>query len=181
MIDTFHAMAAPRASGWIKRTGAAAAMSLVGTLAMAGGDVAYAGGPFAGFDGSWSGSGTVSMDSGTKERMRCTAQYLVKDSDNNLQQHISCTSPSYEFKVNTYVDHSAGSLSGYWEELKNNVRGTVAGGVNGGRVHVLLKGSAFSATMDLVTRGSSQSVTIAPGKDTSTNVQRVAITLRRAG
>jgi hypothetical protein len=178
MIDNFHVTTAPRAGGLLKRTGAALALSL-GILGMSGGEMAFASGPFAGFDGSWAGSGTVSLSSGTKERMRCTAQYLVKDGDNNLQQHINCSSPSYEFKVNTYVDHAGGNLSGYWEEQKNNVRGSVDGNARGNRVHVLLQGSAFSATMDLVTQGASQSVTIAPGRDTQTNVQRVAITLRR--
>lgn len=163
--------------GWLRH--ATAALALAGVLGMGWTGVAFAGGPFSGFDGSWSGSGTVSLDSGTKERMNCSAQYLVKDGDNNLQQHINCSSPSYEFKVNTYVDHSAGSLSGYWEELKNNVRGTVSGNVNGGRVHVVLKGSAFSATMDLITRGNSQSVTMIPGHDTNTQVQRVSVTLRK--
>jgi hypothetical protein len=181
MIGIFDAIAAPRASGILKRTGAVLALSLVGTLGMAVEDAAFAAGPFSGMDGSWSGSGTVSLDSGTKERMNCTAQYLVKDNDNNLQQHLSCSSPSYTFKVNTYVDHQAGTLSGYWEELQNNVRGSVAGSARGSRVHVLLKGSAFSATLDLVTSGNRQSVTITPGSDTQTQVQRVAITLRKAG
>jgi hypothetical protein len=180
MIDTFDATTAPRAGGLLKRTSAALALAL-GMLGMAGGDVAFVGGPFAGMDGSWSGSGTVSLDSGTKERMRCTAQYLVKDNDNNLQQHLNCTSPSYDFKVNTYVDHAAGSLSGYWEELKNNVRGNVAGNTRGGRVHVVLRGAAFSATLDLVTSGSRQSVTLTPGRDLGTGVQGVAITLRKGG
>jgi hypothetical protein len=181
MIDIFDATTAPPASGMLKRTGAALVLALVGMLGTAGGDLAFAGGPFAGMDGSWSGSGTVSLDSGTKERMRCTAQYLVKDNDNNLQQHLTCSSPSYDFRVNTYVNHDAGTLSGYWEELKNNVRGSVAGNANGNRVRVVLKGSAFSATLDLVTSGSSQSVTITPGRDTNTQVQRVAILLRKGG
>ncbi len=180
MIDSFDATA-PRASGLLKRTGLAATLALVGVLGTAGGNAAYAGGPFAGMDGSWAGSGTVSMDSGTKERMRCTAQYLVKDNDNNLQQHLNCSSPSYDFKVNTYVDHQGGSLSGYWEELLNNVRGSVAGSANGSRVKVVLKGSAFSATLNLVTHGNSQSVTIIPGRDTNTQVQRVAISMRKRG
>ena len=180
MIDTFDATTEPRARGWLRRTSAVLALSL-GMVGMAGGDAAFAGGPFAGFDGSWTGSGAVSLDSGTKERMRCTAQYLVKDNDNNLQQHINCTSPSYDFKVNTYVDHAGGDLSGYWEELKNNVRGNVAGSARGNRVHVVLRGSAFSATMDLTTQGNNQSVTITPGRDTQTQVQRVAITLRKGG
>ena len=181
MIDIFDAMTAPRACGMLKRTSAALALSLVGMIGMAGGDAAFAGGPFSGMDGSWAGSGAVSMDNGTKERMRCTAQYLVKDNDNNLQQHLDCSSPSYQFKVNTYVDHQGGTLSGYWEELKNNVRGSVAGSARGSRVHVLLKGAAFSATLDLVTSGNRQSVTITPGSDMDIQVQRVAITMRKAG
>ncbi len=180
MIDTFDATTEPRARGLLRRTSAVLALSL-GMLGMAGGDVAFAGGPFAGMDGTWSGSGTVSLDSGTKERMQCKAQYLVKDNDNNLQQHLNCSSPSYDFKVNTYVDHAAGSLSGYWEELKNNVRGSVAGSARGNRVHVVLRGSAFSAVLDLVTSGNNQSVTITPGRDTQTQVQRVAVTLRKGG
>ncbi|TKW79560.1 MAG: hypothetical protein DI543_04600, partial [Bradyrhizobium icense] len=30
-------------------------------------------GPFAGFDGSWSGNGTVSLSNGTNENIRCKA------------------------------------------------------------------------------------------------------------
>ena len=69
MIDFIDATTAPRASGSVKRMGLALAFG--GMLAMAGGTAAYAAGPFAGMDGSWSGSGTVSFDSGTKERMSC--------------------------------------------------------------------------------------------------------------
>ena len=181
MIEKSIATIFPRANGSFRRAGLAAALSLAGLVGMANADVAWAGGPFAGLDGVWSGSGTVSLDSGTKERIRCTAQYFVKDDDNNLQQHLNCSSPSYEFIVNTYVNHDAGSLSGYWEEKKNNVRGSVAGTASGDRVNVVLQGSAFSATLNLVTRGNRQSVTITPGKDTQTQVQRVAIVLRKAG
>jgi hypothetical protein len=181
MIDIFDAMTAPRASGLLKRTSAAVVLSLVGMLGIAGTNVAYAAGPFAGFGGSWAGSGTVSLDTGTKERMRCTAQYLVQDNNNVLQQHLNCTSPSYDFKVNTYVSHNGGSLSGYWEELLNNVKGSVAGTVRGNRVRVVLKGSAFSAILNLSTRGNRQAVTMTPGRDTQTQVQRVSITMRKRG
>lgn len=180
MIDKFDATATPRKSGVSRRMSAVAALVFAGTLGMAAGNAAYAGGPFAGMEGYWSGSGTVSLDTGTKERMRCTAQYLVRDNDNNLQQHLSCSSPSYDLKVNTYVDHQGGSLSGYWEELKNNIRGSVAGTVRGNQVRVQLNSSAFSATLNLVTRGNLQSVTFTPSRDAATQVQRAAITLRKS-
>lgn len=181
MIDTLNAATAPRASGVLKRTGGALALAFIGMMGMAAGGAAQAAGPFAGMAGSWAGSGTVAMDTGTKERMRCTAQYIVRDNDNNLQQTLSCSSPSYDLKVNTFVNHAGGSLSGYWEEVKNNVRGTVAGSASGNRVRVLLKGSGFSATLNLVTRGSIQSVVVTPSKETESLFQQVAVTLRKRG
>ena len=38
------------------------------------------GGPFAGFDGIWSGNGTVALSDGTTERIRCKADYKVNGS-----------------------------------------------------------------------------------------------------
>ena len=34
-------------------------------------------GPFTGFNGSWSGNGTVALSDGTTERIRCKASYNV--------------------------------------------------------------------------------------------------------
>src|SRR5436305_6849719 len=38
---------------------------------------AQAAGPFAGFDGNWSGTGTVALSNGTTENIRCKADYKV--------------------------------------------------------------------------------------------------------
>ena len=40
---------------------------------------AQSGGPFAGFDGAWSGTGTVALSDGSVERIRCKASLLVFD------------------------------------------------------------------------------------------------------
>src|SRR5271156_922818 len=47
-------------------------------------------GPFVGFDGSWSGGGTVSLSDGTTERIRCKADYKVNGSGLNLKQNLHC-------------------------------------------------------------------------------------------
>ncbi len=106
---------------------------------------------------------------------------MVKDDDNNFQQALRCRSASYKFEVNAYVDHQDGSLSGFWAELTNNVKGGVSGRVAGSHVKALLKGTGFAADLDLVTHGNSQSVVITPSSDTATQVQKVAITLRKRG
>ena len=52
----------------------------VGTLLVASmsGFASYAqSGPFAGMAGNWSGGGTVTLDDGSSERLRCRATYAV--------------------------------------------------------------------------------------------------------
>jgi hypothetical protein len=155
-----------------------AAVSLAAVLASG---AALADGPFGALPGSWSGNGTVQLDGGTKERMTCRAQYIVKNDDNNFQLALRCSSASYKFEVNAYVDHDAGSLSGYWSEQVNNVNGGVSGNVSGNRIQTVLKGTGFAASLDIGTAGTSQTVTLTPTPDTDTRVQKVAITMRRGG
>ena len=44
--------------------------------------------PFAGFDGSWSGNGTVTLSNGTNEHIRCKADYKVNSSGMGLKQAL---------------------------------------------------------------------------------------------
>ena len=149
--------------------------------AMLAGSQALADGPFSALPGSWAGNGTVSLDGGTKERMQCRAQYIVKNNDNNFQQALRCSSASYKFEVNAYVDFEGGNLSGYWSEQINNVKGGVSGSVSGSNIQAVLKGTGFAANLDISTAGTSQNVTLTPTADTETRVQKVAITMKKGG
>src|SRR5437899_9527786 len=60
-------------------------------------------GPFAGFDGTWSGTGTVSLSDGSTERIRCKASYKVDGSGRALQQTLRCASDSYKFDLSSNV------------------------------------------------------------------------------
>src|SRR4051812_31193443 len=62
-------------------------------------------GPFATLSGVWTGGGTVSLENGTKERLRCRVQYVTTNEGNNLQQSLNCDSASYHFHVNAYVNY----------------------------------------------------------------------------
>jgi hypothetical protein len=157
------------------------ALPLFVVLSAVGGGAAFADGPFGALPGTWSGNGTVALDGGTKERMQCRAQYIVKNDDNNFQQALRCSSASYKFEVNAYVDHEAGSLSGYWSEQINNVKGGVSGNVDGNHILAVLKGTGFAANLDITTQGSQQVVTLTPSADTETKVQKVSITMRKGG
>ena len=60
---------------------------------------AQSGGPFAGFDGSWSGNGTGPLSNGTTEHIRCKADYKVTATGMGLKQNLHCASDSYKFDL----------------------------------------------------------------------------------
>ncbi len=137
-----------------------------------------ASGPFVGLDGSWSGTGTISLANGTKERLRCRVQYVVMRDGNNLQQALRCSSDSYQFQVNAYVNADNGALSGNWMEVTRNVSGRITGRADKGRIQVsVAAGGSFSAKMSMTTTGNRQSVVIQPK---GTDVTLVSVTLSKA-
>ena len=139
---------------------------------------AEAAGPFAGLDGYWVGTGTVALRSGTKERMRCKAQYMVNPEGSNLQISLTCDSDTYKFHVNSYANANNGSLSGNWSETTRNVSGSLSGRASPGKLQVRLSaGGQFGAAMAVAMKGSQMSVTVTPS---GTSVASVTAALNRA-
>ena len=90
----------------------------VGAALMVSVSAGYAqpGGPFAGFNGAWSGTGTVALSDGTTERIRCKADYKVNGTGLGLKQSLRCASDSYKFDLTSDVTSNGGRLSGNWSE-----------------------------------------------------------------
>src|ERR1700741_3851081 len=49
---------------------------------------AQSSGPFAGFDGTWTGTGTVALSDGSTEHIRCKADYKVNPNGMSLKQKL---------------------------------------------------------------------------------------------
>jgi hypothetical protein len=118
--------------------------------------------PFGPLAGSWSGGGTLTTSSGTRERLRCRAQYSVGQGGRSLQLGIRCAGDSYRFDLASSVIARRGRIFGRWSESSRNVSGTVSGTASGDRIRALARGDTFSAGLALTTRGNRQSVTITP-------------------
>jgi len=156
-----------------------AAFVAVATLAtLASVPVAAASGPFTGFDGRWTGNGTISLSSGTREPIRCRAQNIVEKDDNNLQQALRCASDSYKFEVNTYVDHVDGAISGRWDELTQKVNGSLEGILNGRRIDAMVRATGFTAGFRMDLSANRQLVLITPDTE-NTDITEVKIDLRK--
>jgi hypothetical protein len=136
-----------------------AAATLVAALALTSTSYAQSG-PFAGMAGVWSGGGTVTLDDGSTERIRCRATYAVGNGGNGLNQSLTCASDSYRFNLASNVVASGGSLSGTWSESSRGVNGSLEGRGGNGNFQVIASAPGFSANISLTTRGNRQSVVI---------------------
>ena len=121
---------------------------------------AQAGGPFAGMAGVWSGGGTVTLDDGSTERIRCRATYAVGAGGSGLQQTLTCASDSYKFNLTSNVTAQGPAISGSWSETSRNINGNIEGRAGGGVIQVVASAPGFNANISLTTRGNKQSVVI---------------------
>jgi hypothetical protein len=125
------------------------------------GSVSYAqSGPFAGMAGNWSGGGTVTLEDGSTERIRCRATYAVGAGGTGLNQTLLCASDSYKFDLKSNVIAERGALSGTWSETSRGVNGNLEGRGSSGNFQVVVSAPGFTANVSLTTRGNRQSVVI---------------------
>lgn len=128
-------------------------------------------GPFAGFNGSWSGNGTVALSDGTTERIRCKASYNVNGTGLGLKQTLRCASDSYKFDLSTDVTSQGNRIYGNWSEASRNLFGNLQGTAGGGEA------SGFAASVTLRTTGNKQTVQISSKGE----IRGVNITMAKGG
>ncbi|HEY8334852.1 MAG TPA: hypothetical protein VIQ05_13770 [Tardiphaga sp.] len=116
--------------------------------------------PFTGMAGVWSGSGNISLEDGSKERIRCKATYAVSSEGSGLNQSLLCASDSYKFELKSDVLAKGGTLSGTWTETTRNVGGTLEGRAGNGHFNVVVTAPAFTARLTMTTSGNKQNVAI---------------------
>jgi hypothetical protein len=130
-------------------------------VASVSGSASYAqSGPFAGMAGNWSGGGTVTLDDGSTERIRCRASYAVGAGGNGLNLSLICASDSYKFDLRGNVVAERGALSGTWSESSRGISGNLEGRGSTGNFQVVASSAGFTANISLATRGNRQSVAI---------------------
>jgi len=161
---------------WTNRILPRAFLALTIWLLVGGGSYAQA--PFNRLAGQWSGSGTIDMASGARERIKCRASYDVLNDQKRLQLNIRCASESYNFDLRASATYSGGAISGNWSETTRNVAGTISGRADGDRFHVVARASSFAASLTLVTHGGRQTVAIRT-QDPQSDIKGVSINLRR--
>ena len=130
-------------------------------------------GPFAGMAGNWAGGGTVTLDDGSKERLRCRASYQVSGPSMNMT--LTCASDAYKFQLSANVVDQGGAVSGTWTESSRNVGGSLQGRGGNGNFEVVASAAGFNANITLRTAGNKQSI----GMRADSQFRAAAISLSR--
>lgn len=131
--------------------------------------------PFAAMSGIWSGPGTVTLENGAKENIRCRTNYDVNGGGASLRLDLRCSSDSFKIELQSSVSHRNGELSGFWNEATKRVGGGIAGRAAGEKIEAIVDGP-IAAMLEIRTQADRQSVSIqSPGG----KVPEVSIMLSR--
>ncbi|UWU89465.1 hypothetical protein [Bradyrhizobium sp. CB1015] len=115
-------------------------------------------GPFAPMAGSWSGGGTVTLDDGSTERIRCRAKYAPIGP--TMELSLTCASDAYKFNLGANVRAESGAITGSWSETSRNISGALQGRGGGGNFEVVASTAGFNANISVKTSGNKQNVAI---------------------
>jgi hypothetical protein len=137
-------------------TYAAAVFFMISVAAPA--SYAQSGGPYAGMAGKWAGGGTVTLDDGSNERIRCRAIYEVAGV--KMEMSLTCASDAYRFNLTASVVDQAGAIVGQWSETSRGITGSLSGRGGGGNFQVTAITAGFNANIALRTAGNRQTVSI---------------------
>ena len=116
---------------------------------------------FAAFDGAWAGSGSVRLENGKTERLKCKGYYNAK-TGSALGMAISCGNASFKINMRANLRSSGGTVTGTWEEREFNQVGNVAGKQTDTGLNLKFTG-ALSGSMAITLTGSNQTVSIKTG------------------
>lgn len=111
---------------------------------------------FAPMAGNWRGGGTVSLDDGSSERIRCRATYKVMGA--SMDMSLTCASDAYKFNLLAAVVAQGGEVTGNWSETSRNVGGSIQGRGAHGSFNVIAQAAGFAANITLRTAGHRQSI-----------------------
>jgi len=113
-------------------------------------------GPFGSLAGVWHGGGSVTLDDGSSERIRCRATYAPYGF--SMEMTLTCASDAYKFNLSGHVVAEGNAITGSWTESSRNIGGTLQGRGANGSFEVVASAAGFNANISLRTAGSRQSI-----------------------
>jgi hypothetical protein len=108
--------------------------------------------------GAWTGSGSIRLENGQTEAVRCKAYYT--DKGTTLGVALRCASAGSKIDLRATIGAAGSKVSGTWEERQFNAAGSLDGLVSGNKLSLDMDGGGLKANVVVATTGASQTVSI---------------------
>jgi hypothetical protein len=115
-----------------------------------------------GLGGYWTGTGSVSLTNGKKERVKCSVVYKVTDNAKQIRQTLRCASQDYSINALAELTLKGAQVTGSWEEKTYSATGQVTGRYTGNAFLLSIQGGNFTAAMNVDLSDCKQSISISP-------------------
>jgi hypothetical protein len=152
---------------------AAAGAILLSISAAAGVEAA---GPFESLNGSWSGAGSIKLDDGRTEGLKCRAYYSQRSGGASIGLALRCASASNKIDLRATLNSTGSRIAGNWEERTFNVNGSASGQAAGNAIKLAIDAGVLSGSMNVTTNGKSQTISV---RTDGTGLKGVNINLSR--
>jgi hypothetical protein len=106
--------------------------------------------------GSWSGAGTMKPKDGPREKVRCKANYTVKNEGQSVKMNLLCASDAYKMDLSANIDQSGTTLSGNWFESQYRQGGSISGKNVNGLIEAKADGQTITALLTVRTKANRQ-------------------------
>ncbi|MDX2289663.1 MAG: hypothetical protein NW217_12680 [Hyphomicrobiaceae bacterium] len=126
--------------------------------------------------GRWSGWGSVQMENGQTEQVKCVATYFVERSGAGVRQNLRCASSSYAINARADYQVKGSDVTGNWEELTHSAKGQIKGSLKEGDFKLAIAGDTFTAVLQMTSAPCQQSINISPQ---NLGVRRISIGLKK--
>jgi hypothetical protein len=108
--------------------------------------------------GAWTGAGSIRLQSGQTETVKCKVYYT--DRGSNVGVALRCASSGAKIDLRATLEAAGGKITGTWEERQFNAAGSLTGAAAGNRLSIDMDGGGVKANVVVSTTGANQTLTI---------------------
>lgn len=124
------------------------------------------------FVGTWSGETYAEIESGKREKVKCTAYNTMAGTDLKVVVRCAGTATSGAIRISALLSENRGAIRGSWQEARFNINGSLSGKVNGSVITGSIYSPNFNASVSIQRTGTGLRVKIEPsGKDLRISVE----------